>query len=461
MYFHNALEVFDKRVPKGPAVAFLHSYAGHGDYAENLPAWAHLPVPAFFNGASRRDIYGGRLTNLDISLLNDYDDAMLYIDGNLAHLLKQIAKDPRPTAFLYFSNHGDSAITGSGHDSSRLQHEMTHVPFLMYFNRPARNAVPELFAAFKAGALANRSATLEQVSATIMTLLGMQVTDDKYPYHGIGLDPESTLPPIVVRHVEEGVSYLRSHGAARKHHQAAHDATDPATTIWLNRRGRNKKEVLRPALCYGSANSFAKANRGAMVADCLAVRLAFNGNNLAVAPITASEGSGWLLQAVAHTAATHGIPLWLDARALPAARVCSRVGKILMDEDNPPHARLILELGLKTMQPIPESCTALQSSGQALFLHVPESALSSTTTVSQWAKAVHAFGWPPNYSLGDMPRTGVLRALLDGASIKEAKWALSGISVKKLPWGLPDDDPETIVPSILLINTQWDINSRK
>src|SRR5690606_13710085 len=107
---------------------------------------------------------------------------------------------------------------------------------------------------------------------TTLRLLGYRLDDIAQPYRGIGLDDAPSLPPVVVRRLGESFSYVRSHGAHPEPQPQARDDTDPATTIWLNRQGRIGA-ARRPALCYDDTTTWAKAIRGAAVADCLSVPL--------------------------------------------------------------------------------------------------------------------------------------------------------------------------------------------
>lgn len=144
VFFHDVLGKFKAFHSEGTAVAFLHSYAGHGPYAENLPESSRLPLDPMFRGARPEDLFGSLQSTDLMDDLAAYESAMRYIDTNVAQVMEQAADATEPTVVLYFSDHGDSVGTARGHDSSRLQHEMMRVPFLMYFNEAAKRVAPDL-----------------------------------------------------------------------------------------------------------------------------------------------------------------------------------------------------------------------------------------------------------------------------------------------------------------------------
>lgn len=120
-----------------PRVLLLHSYAGHGPYTKYIPK-------AFRTFRYSTELTGQALLGSAIGLLSNvasYDSAISYIDYSVAEIMKvtfSIAKeDERPAIFIYFSDHGESPMTGRGHDSSRVNYEMVHIPFFVFFNDAA------------------------------------------------------------------------------------------------------------------------------------------------------------------------------------------------------------------------------------------------------------------------------------------------------------------------------------
>ncbi|VCU71420.1 Phosphoethanolamine transferase CptA [Pigmentiphaga humi] len=486
VFFSDALQRFKAFHPQGRAVAFLHSYAGHGVYADHIPPEARRTGDTFLDEVSPSLIYGEGLaqaageagmadgmqarikTLLDgvkggaakpRHVIAEYDDAMRYIDGNLARLFRQAASDEAPTVVLYFSDHGESPETGLGHDSSRFQHEMTRVPFLMYFNDAAQQADPALYSAFREAS--GRASTLAQVPATIFTLLGYRVQGSLHDYRGMGLDPEESLVPIVVRKLVDGMVYVRAHGLGREQRPDARDLTDPATNLWLNSRSRSGGGQAS-ALCYGEANTWAKATRGANVADCLAARLVMDGTSLDLAPRN-KDASGWALNALAGMASSHRLPVWLDAGALPSEALCTRLGEWLSaradaqpggGEGAPHPLSVMLALAPGAGEVFPAPCAALRGQGVDIFAHVPPSMVGNADEAGAWSNSLAAAGWPAHYVVPREPGAAWLGALLAHPG---AQWALAEVSVDALPWRAAASAPP---PAFVLVNTAWDPNSR-
>jgi hypothetical protein len=261
-----------------------------------------------------------------------------------------------------------------------------------------------------------------------------------------------------VRGVQGNATYIRSHGVARGQHAEAVDVTDPATAIWLNRRAASGEDPL-PALCYSHSNTWAKANRGSMVADCLSVVLDLHDGRLdAVA-----GGSGWTLGIIARMAVSRNVALWMDASALPADRVCTAVqawkGRSFpgaLAESGSKVRRWILEL-TPGQGSIPVGCKLLQDSGVTLFVRVPDD-LSPAQAID-WGESSAAGGWPARYSVDSGQNLAALRVLLAQPG---AQWALNDVPIESLPWHATDQDimAGLPVPMMLGMNTDWDVNSR-
>lgn len=490
-YFQSALDAFRHFSPQSPAVLFLHSYAGHGNYLRNIPEWARQSVDRRLDGATLSAILGSRWTDERLLAENvqGYDSAMRYVTLSITKVLEQVAATAEPTAFLYFSDHGESPYANAAHDVSRYQHEMSRVPFLMYFNQAARTADPALFRAFRQASRNPQTSTLAQVPGTIMTLLGYRTQGLGHDYRGIGLDAAHTLSPILVREAGETIQYTRSHGAARDIRAQALDNTDAVTTLWLNSRGGgNDPEV--PRVCYDQANTWAKAIRGSAVADCLAVKLALPDTGLDAAPAL-KDSRGWVLQAVADASSRRGLLLRLDGSALPPSLTCAAVQDWLSKQPTGAAKRitLILQTGVQHdpqaiaqldpkpathgaftseysalaavdapamprtagdetafalaaadtpgLSALPAACGALQAVGVTLSLHVPETLLDDDRRFSAWQTVARNAGWPTHYSLPQPPATDVWRVL---SGIPNARWDLENVSVTDLPW--QDHHPE-------------------
>lgn len=240
----------------GPAVVFLHSYAGHGVYVEHTP-------PAF---RARVDDALARLQPAQVAAgagakavedIEAYDAAIRYVDHSVARTIARVARSARPTVLVYFADHGESVFTQRGHDSARFRHEMVRIPFLLYFNEPARTHVPALHAKYKALAARAAVATLAQLPATLLDLAGTEPAAAGTPVV-LPVIGEMVVPgPIVVRETARGIS------AVSLVPDAPTPATDPQTQAFLAIRAGK----VAPA-CGRKPATFEELARGVAVSGC-------------------------------------------------------------------------------------------------------------------------------------------------------------------------------------------------
>jgi len=257
--------------PPGPRVTFLHSYAGHGYYLDHIPPAFHQPVDALLSGLPRAQI--GTDPPKDVSeWIDAYDSAMRYVDQSVAAAIGRVRQRPWPAVLVYFSDHGDSVFTGRAHDSARFRHEMARVPFLLYFNEAARREHRMLFERYQALASTGEVATLAQLPATLLDLLGIALQPASASSGWI-LTPvvgeRIALSPILVREKAGTISLIRlgrdpvppiAPNGARLVEQ-----TDQDTRLFLGvRSGR----IPPDDVCVGVPRSLEESARRTLIADC-------------------------------------------------------------------------------------------------------------------------------------------------------------------------------------------------
>lgn len=175
-YFKLALDNYLDTFKNNTEVVFLHSYAGHGNYLKFIPEEFRHPID---NSLAKSNPYSISTiaTEQTIQRIEDYDSAMTYIDDSLNNLFKQTDALPFPTATIYFSDHGDSVYSGSGHDSSRANIYNFRVPLVMHFNTEARKAYPEIYSKYQKLSQARSIDTLDKLPTLILDLLGFNNND--------------------------------------------------------------------------------------------------------------------------------------------------------------------------------------------------------------------------------------------------------------------------------------------
>jgi heptose-I-phosphate ethanolaminephosphotransferase len=245
-----------------PVITFLHSYAGHGPYLENIPENFRKPVDDYFSvNASKR------ISESDIEVrgqIEEYDSAVKYVDYSIAKVIDHIKKQEKPTVLVLFSDHGESVYTGRGHDSSRFIHEMARIPFIVCFNDAAIEQYPALYKRYRKLSETREIATLAQLSPVIMDLAGIRFNDESYASKNSNLllGEKRIHPPIIVREVKSGLTYVnlnKSKGVFRKNFgYRITDGTDPATAEFVRSRGM---KINLDSLVNESNSSFERKRR--------------------------------------------------------------------------------------------------------------------------------------------------------------------------------------------------------
>jgi glucan phosphoethanolaminetransferase (alkaline phosphatase superfamily) len=159
----------------------FHSYAGHGNYKKNIPKNYRKKIDNFYTKYSDRAIFGNFFKSNQKSYLEGYDSAMSYVSDNIVIALENISKLKKPAVFIYTPDHGESPLTGRGHDSSRYTWEMTSVPFLIFFNDAAKKKYSKLYNKINSRSELNNREMLSNLPSLILEIFGLQVfnSDDE------------------------------------------------------------------------------------------------------------------------------------------------------------------------------------------------------------------------------------------------------------------------------------------
>ena len=169
--FCDSKDLFKKKTE----LSILHSYAGHGKYngyLHHVPSDIEFKYPDYIN---EKNLLGKDHKNF--KTFKEYDAAITYIDSSVEKIHNCAALDftnnPQPIVFIYFSDHGESAATGRGHDSSRLTYEMLHVPLIIYFNESAYKLLSKKFRKLKN--LENKNLSLKIIGDIILYLYDLDI----------------------------------------------------------------------------------------------------------------------------------------------------------------------------------------------------------------------------------------------------------------------------------------------
>ena len=341
-FFAPELAVLLRALPgKSPAVIFLHSYAGHGGldgYLGALPPEFRGKVDDFLSNRLPVQIFGDVINQPLVTGLTqgveDYDAAMRYVDFSISQIIAQVSKVDEPIVYLYFSDHGESSFTASGHESSRFKLEMGRVPFVMYFNQAARKQYAGLYAKYRSLSAGTSISTLAQVPATVIDLLGgsEQARRELPELTGVIGDPAGKpLPPVLVRSTGSGDTFVslsntESIASPLAPGGIVTNAADDATRVFIARQTRALAPTL---LCYGNADTLASALRGALAGDCLGIALANGDAGSFTTSLGAGQPPGPDLASILRIVEPQKRSLWIDATTAGLPGSCESLGKAL------------------------------------------------------------------------------------------------------------------------------------
>jgi len=305
-------------------VVFLHSYAGHGEYLDNIPESFRPPVDSYINLRPPSAIVG---SNIKLAKeVEDYDSAIKYVDFSVAKTIEQIKNHKQPIVFLYFSDHGDSAYSARGHDSSRFIHEMARVPFIMYFNEKAREIYPQLFDKYKTLSNENNISTLAQLPSTIIYILGGNIKNPSLNLSDInGAYINKGIQPVVIRETTFGNNYINLNATAWNDDKIKYvSVNDNATDIFIA-SFNNKNKYTK--VCYDNANTIGKALRGALVTDCLELDIT---SNLLSEHHPEDEHIAADIEDIIAIAKKNSLALWIDSKNIDNPNKCAKLTGIFI-----------------------------------------------------------------------------------------------------------------------------------
>ncbi|HYE41192.1 MAG TPA: sulfatase-like hydrolase/transferase [Ramlibacter sp.] len=307
-FFQQKMETVFSGPDDRTQVAFLHSYAGHGGYYENIPPAFRRYLDDGFGSGPVKDAPGSVHDGVE-----KYDAAIRYIDHSVSQSIDYVRSQSRPIVFVYFSDHGEAAYTGHAHDSSQFIHEMARVPFMVYFNDAARARMPATYKKYQALAASGRDATLEQLPSTLLDLAGLRIRPDQrdklieMPVIG----QHVRHPPIVVRETAAGVTYVNINrdGVGAPPASQAAEHSDDATRLYTASKNRANSTS---RVCVPDVDTIDKLVRSRMVASCIEITVAANDGKLS---LTSADGKeiGGRVEDVLKVTRANRMGLWIHA----------------------------------------------------------------------------------------------------------------------------------------------------
>jgi len=154
----------------------IHSKGSHWDYYLRYPPEFQIFKPDVIDGASGKYDPSHRNT-----LVNGYDNSILYTDYFLSELIKQLEKRGKPAALVYVSDHGEGLyengckILGHGNDTDTN----FHTAGLLWASPELASSKPTLVAAMSENIKSPLSTDLT-IFNTLADFGGLNLAEDKH-----------------------------------------------------------------------------------------------------------------------------------------------------------------------------------------------------------------------------------------------------------------------------------------
>lgn len=121
-------------------LVFIHLMGNHNLYCDRFPedfAVFEKADPFMFGSAATAAGFARRI--------NCYDNSILYTDHVVAGLFEAVRAIDNLSGFIYFSDHGQAVVAGTGHNSALFQWEMARIPLFAWFSDDYRAHRSERF----------------------------------------------------------------------------------------------------------------------------------------------------------------------------------------------------------------------------------------------------------------------------------------------------------------------------
>ena len=296
-----------------PTALFFHSYAGHFPYCENLPTGSPAVPPdprttlPFTAGFGDLPIFN-RQRHLDD--INCYDRALDYIAANLDSVMQEMWTVAEPMVLVYFSDHGEDVLDGTGHESGSPSSRKIEVPLVVFFNAAARNQYGREFEA----ARANRDTrySLAWISDSLVDISGLVYKRNLLSiFHRLDQTPDR-YSSLRVYHGQRSVIVVDGDREARG------IAALAEIDLYEKRRLiHSLPGELQNRICAHRADSWMKFNEASQVFPCIEIDLVLDTTAQRVYVFHPPKANNYLTlkDLISHQSASWS-KLWLDTKNL-------------------------------------------------------------------------------------------------------------------------------------------------
>tara|TARA_B100000900_G_scaffold292185_1_gene251041 strand:+ start:511 stop:2898 length:2388 start_codon:yes stop_codon:yes gene_type:complete len=304
----------------------FHSYAGHGNYKKNIPKEYHNYLDSFYTDQKHEAIFGNKFKNNQKEFLENYDSAMSYVSDNIAFTLEKISNLNKPIIFIYTSDHGESPLTGLGHDSSRYVWEMSAVPFIIYFNDKAKSEYPELFKKLMFRSNQKNREILSNLPSLIFEIFNIKILDNENRPQDVTKckfgDGNCLTPYHTIRNQLNTLGVVNLNFPPNNEKNYINN-TDRASTL-SNIQNYFLKKNSDLKVCSHRTNSIARFIRFNAILDCMEIDIIIDDEFLDVAH-SKTETKSLKLDELLKIQNNKENTLWLDVKNLNNIRKCNQL----------------------------------------------------------------------------------------------------------------------------------------
>ena len=310
----------------------FHSYAGHGNYKNNIPENYHQKVDNFYSKFNYEAIFGKKFKNNQKAFLENYDSAMNYVSDNIAYSLEEIINHNKPIIFIYTSDHGESPLTGRAHDSSRYVWEMSSVPFIIFFNKEAKLKYEDLFHELQTRSLEKSRDILSNFPSLVMEIFGLKIFDKNYKLTNSSLckfgDGNCFQDYHIIRNQLNSLGVVHLKYPIEKNTNFI-DNTDRGTAF-ANMKNYLHKIQSKSQICSHRTNSIARFIRFNAILDCMEIDVLINDDYLDVAH-SKDLSTSLKLKDLIKIQKSKENTLWLDVKNINNINQCNKLTEILQN----------------------------------------------------------------------------------------------------------------------------------
>ncbi len=327
-------------------VSFFHSYAGHGGYCNNIPMENRVPIDDLLEDNNSREIYGNLSDSIKANI-ECYDSAIKYIDSNLMAFIEAMQKNDSAKALVYFSDHGESVYTGTGHDSSRFQLDMAAVPLFVFLNSSALKVIKSKNTSFEKK---DTLLTLDYIPYLIAKILGINIGSYEGPKH------------IMVRDTLNG--------------QESINMASDQTNNWLYNHYVNSLSPLSNHSCLNQTNNLGKLTQGLLSFECLEFDVVVNDDGKVYVDHDYPADSKLLMDVVIQSANKNKKSIWIGAKNINTLKNCLTLSESIDSGDG----EILVEFPSASLENLDElkSCVQLlKQKVEYLSYYIPTNELLS------------------------------------------------------------------------------------